>query len=316
MTDATDAPTGSDPGAAAPASTAGGPAPSGSRGVRRGPLIVGAIVVVVAVVVVAVVALGGSTKPKPKPVAVSSAVLADAVKSAFGTGAITVSLSLAVAEGSTQVTLTGTGGWNASERAGEFTESISGSSKEFSAIGPVTELLAGKTLYLKLGPEFASLLPTPWVSTTVSDASAAKVPSSDTAALSHVGAIVNGLESVLHVEDLGAATVDGVAVTEYQSTFNTSTAIAQLKSMYPSAFAGVANPKSAANVTITADLQSQNQLRELVVDATSTSGKAESIDLSINVTSYNASVSYAAPPASQVTPLTKVLGKGGSFSSF
>lgn len=285
------------------------PSPARGAGPLRNPLVIGLVVVVVAAVIVAVVLSGGSPK-KPAATQASPTAFSDAVKTTLKSSTISVSLSLSVTSGSTSFGLTGTGGWSDSQHAGEFVESISGSPK-LAAFGPLTELIVGKTLYLKVGPSLASVLPTPWLSTTIKDSSAFKVPSNDTKDLTKLPALLSALQSVLHVQNLGAGTVDGTSVTEYQSSFNTASAIASLRSKFPSLFVGVAAPSSAANITVHAAVDAQQRLRQLKLDATTIKGKAATVSLTVTFTSFDAALSYQAPPASQVTPLSDLLRSGG-----
>lgn len=277
----------------------------------RNAVLVALAVALVAVVVVAVVMAGGSPA-KPKPVAVAPTAFTDAVRTTFEGGAVSVSFSLAVTSGATSFRLIGSGGWSEENRAGEFVENVSGS-PELNAFGPLTELVVHKTLYLKLGPALSSVIPTPWVSTTLEDpgslegASPIKVPGSDAKEFSELPALLSSLQSILHVEKVGRGSVDGVAVTNYESSFNTATAISELKAKFPSEFQGAEAPSIAASVTIKAAVDGQGRLRGLSVDATTTTGPAVSVALIVNFTSFNASASYQAPSASQVTPLAALL---------
>ena len=295
------------------------PTPTPSRSQLKNPLVVGAVVIVVAAVVVAVVLSGKSPAKKPTttPIAASPAAFNDAMKTTFKSQTISLTFSLAVTTGTTSFTLTGTGGWNDVQHSGQFVENFSGS-RTLDALGPLTELVVDKTLYLKFGPALSRVFPTPWLSTPLKnaskDAGAVKVPSSASKVLPQLPLLFSALPSILHVENLGTGMFDGVAVTEYRSSFNTETATASLKSLLPSQFAGVATPSTAANVTLKAAVDAQHRLRELTIDATTTKGKQATVALTISVPTFDASLSYQAPPASQVGPLSNLFGSGSGFS--
>jgi hypothetical protein len=293
---------------------AGRPSPTSGRSPMKAPLLIGAVVVVVAAVIVAVVVSGGGSPAKPKPITASPAAFTTAMKTTLKSSTISVSLSLSVSSGSTNFKLTGTGGWNVAQHSGQFMESISGSQK-LSEFGPLTELIVGKTLYLKLGPELAAVLPTPWLSTTIKDASAVKVPTSDTKDLTQLPKLLTALQGILHVQNVGSGTIDGAAVTNYQSSFNTATAIASLKAMFPSEFSGLTDPTSAATLTVKVAIDGQQRLRQLQLNAVTTKGKAATVALTITFTSFDAPLSFQAPAANQVTPLSQLLGRTGGLGS-
>lgn len=280
----------------------------------RNPVLLVLAVLLVAVVVVAVVMAGGSPA-KPKPVLAAPTAFTDAVRTTFKAGVVSASFSLAVAAGATSFKLTGTGGWDEAKQAGEFVENVSGS-PEFDAFGPLTELVVNKTVYLKFGPAISAVIPTPWVSTALKDpgspegANPIKVPGSDAKDLSELPALLSSLQAILHVEKVGEGSVDGVSVTKYESSFNTATAISELKSKFPLEFQGASAPSTAVDITVKAAVDRQGRLRQLSVDATTTTGRAASVALTLNFTSFDASASYQAPSANQVTPLTALLARG------
>lgn len=283
-------------------------------------MIIATAVLLVAVVVVAIVLSGGSS---PKPTSPSTgpstgpAAFTDALKTTLKSPTISGSLTLSVTSGKASYTVTGTGGWNTAEHAGQFTENLSGS-KQLASAGPLTELFVGKTLYLKLGPSLSAFVHTPWLSTPLKGSSALqgvspfKVPSGTTKVAAQLPAIISSLPSVLRVKNLGSATVDGAVVTEYESTFNTASVLSSLQSQFPTEFQGLTAPKTAANVTIKAAVDRQGHLRRLTVNASTTSGKAATVSFTVDITSFDASLHFTAPPSNQVTPLAQLLG-GNTF---
>jgi hypothetical protein len=284
-----------------------------SRGAFKNPLLLGGVVVVAAAVVIAFVVSGGSSPSRPsttRPIAASPTAFTDAVQGTLKSSTISMSFSVGYTKGSTNLSISGSGGWNVGQKAGEFTESIGGS-PELSALGTMTELVVGSTAYVELGSGLASelQLSTPWISTPLETVAATKATPSQLQDLGKLPQALSAIGSAVKFTDVGSGTFDGVPVAKYATTFNTSTLAAELRGSLPSSLSSLLSSTGpSSNVSIDAAVDAQSRLRSLRVDVTTSAGTPASISISITISSYDASLSYQAPAPSQVTPLSSLLG--------
>lgn len=288
-----------------PPEVGGKPAASSTRSPLRNPLVVGIAVVAVAAIIVAIVASSGSSKPSGTRNNGSPTSFADAVSSTLKSNNVTLTFTISANEAGKIFSITGNGGCNVPQKACELTESLAGD-PTLGADGPFTELIVDKVLYLKLGPALQSELPEPWISIPIKSSSA---PSKDATAVSALPAFFSELKNKVTIKDLGAGSVDGVAVTRYSAKVNVAQLLSQLKVVDPSLFKSSTSPTESSTVTLHVAIDAQHRLRQLsVTEHATAAGKTTTVSISITVTSYSASSSYQAPPASKTLPLSQLGG--------
>jgi hypothetical protein len=270
---------------------------------RRRHLIVGGFFLVV-VVVALVVALTG-TKNSSGAAAIK---VRRALTTSLASRSMAYTLNDSVTASSTTINVTGNGVCDLTNAECKLTMNYGGA---LSSVGTVTAIYSNDVIYLELGPSVRDLLPTPWVSMSLTN--------SESASLGIAGNPLAGLSYLAQqgavVTDEGVVTLDNQAVTQYDVSIGSSAAqhiVSSSLQHLPSWVAKTIPQVSVGAVTETVDVDAQGRLA--YVSATSSesiAGAAVTSTASETVTGYGMTVRMSVPPANQVSSaanLTKLAG--------
>jgi hypothetical protein len=179
------------------------------------------------------------------------------------------------------------------------------------SIGTVSAIISNDVIYLELGPSVRDLLPTPWVSMSLTN--------SESASLGVAGNPLAGLSDLASqgavVTDEGTVSLNNTSVTQYNVSIGSSAAQHIVSSglhNLPSWVAKAVPQVSLGAVTETVDIDSQGRLAYISANVSETiAGASVSSVASETVTGYGMTVQMSVPPASQVSSaanLTKLAG--------
>ncbi len=270
---------------------------------RRGRFVIAGVCLVV-IVVAGVVALTGAKSSS----AAAALRVRQALSATLASRSMAYTLNETVNAGGTTVTVVGTGQCDLANAQCDLTMNYGGT---LSTIGPVSAVFSNNVIYLELGPSVRRLLPTPWISMSLTNSESASLgiadnPLAGLSLLAQQGAVVT---------DEGAVTLDGQSVTQYDVTIGSSAAqkiVSSGLSLLPSWISKVASQVSVGSVTETVDVDSLGRLAYVSVSMGDTvAGAAVTATASETVTGYGAPVTITVPPASEVSSaanLTKLAG--------
>jgi hypothetical protein len=269
---------------------------------RRRLIVAGLCLVVVAVALV--VAFTGTKS--------SSAAAAFKVRRALSTTlasrSMAYTLNESVTAAGTTIGITGNGVCDLTNAECKLNMNYGGA---LASIGTVSAIISNDVIYLELGPSVRDLLPTPWVSMSLTN--------SETASLGVAGSPLAGLSYLASqgavVTDEGSVSLNNASVTQYDVSIGSSAAQHIVSSglhNLPSWVAKAVPQVSIGAVTETVDVDSLGRLAYISANASETiAGTSVSSVASETVTGYGMSVQISVPPASQVSSaanLTKLAG--------
>jgi hypothetical protein len=270
---------------------------------RRGRFLV-AVLCLVVVVAGAVVALTGGKSSS----AAAATEVRHALTDSLAARSMVYTMSETVNAGSTSVSADGNGQCDLTNALCDLSMNYSGA---LSSLGGVSAVFSNNIIYLKFGPTISELLPTPWISLSLSN--------SQSASLGIAGNPLTGLSFLAQqgavVTDEGTVTLNGQSVTQYDVAIGSSAAqkivSTRLKNL-PSWIANVASEATLGTTTETVDVDALGRLAFVSVSTTETvAATSVAATVSETVTGYGMPVKITVPPASQVsssTNLTKLAG--------
>lgn len=229
------------------------------------------------------------------------------------------------------VTAAGAGSFDPPDRAGSLALGINLGSSPLvvQALGGSTlrieELLDGSTVYMKLPPAVAGMVPggKPWLKIDLADvAAAAGMPGLSSLASNPVstdpGQFLEYLRAVSgHVADLGAQEIDGIPTTHYRTEIDLGrvpdTVPPASRSAAQQAVSALESLTHLTNVPVDVWIDDQHLVRRIRLSfgATLPSGVATNQSLTIDITEYGPQPKPHFPPAGQVTDLSTLAGASG-----
>jgi hypothetical protein len=258
----------------------------------------------VVVIAALVVALTG-TKNSSASAAVK---VRRALSATLASRSMAYTLNESVTASNATITLTGSGVCDLTNAECKLTMNYGGA---LGSVGTVSAIISNDVIYLELGPSVRDLLPTPWVSMSLTNSASASlgVAGSPLAGLSYLaqrGAVVT---------DEGTVSLDNKSVTQYDVSIGSSAAQHIVSSglhNLPAWVAKTVPDVSLGSVTETVDVDSQGRLAYVSATASETiAGLAVSSTATQTVTGYGMTVQMSVPPANQVSSaanLTKLAG--------
>jgi hypothetical protein len=270
---------------------------------RRGRFLLAGLCLVV-VVVSAVVALTGGKSSS----AAAALRVRDALSDTLASRSMTYTMTETVSAGSTTVSADGSGQCDLTNALCDLTINYNGA---LSSLGSVSAVFSRSVIYLKFGPTISDLLPTPWISMSLSN--------SESASLGIAGNPLTGLSYLAQqgavVTDEGVVTLNGQSVTQYNVSIGSSVAqhivSSRLKDL-PSWMAQFVSQATLGTTTETVDVDSLGRLAFVSTAANETvASTTVAATVSETVTGYGVPVNVSVPPASEVSSsanLTKLAG--------
>ena len=248
------------------------------------------------VVVVVAATLVSSSPPS------AAARLDAAISSSLSTTSATFSISGTQEVSGSTVTFAAHGGCDVVSNACAMTDvvPIQGKSETLHIV------MATSDAYLEMPGSLSALAGTPWISLPISSTALAT-------ALGNMGNPLSGLALAASdgavVKDLGEVSLNGAAEHQYsvtldQAAFKKWSSTVKLPSWAPSAVSSV----SSSTLTETIDVNSLGRIAQVTKQMDLTvSGRSVTTQSTMVFTAYNVPVTVNVPPASEVTPLSKLL---------
>jgi hypothetical protein len=270
---------------------------------RRRRLIIGGLCLVVVVAALVVVLTGTKNSSAAAAVKVRRALSAT-----LASRSMAYTLNESVTASSTTINVAGNGVCDLTNAECKLTMNYGGA---LSSIGTVSAIISNGVIYLELGPSVRDLLPTPWVSMSLTNSASASLgvsgnPLAGLSYLAQQGAVVT---------DEGTVSLANQSVTQYDVSIGSSAAQHIVSSglhHLPSWVAKAVPHVSVGAVTETVDVDSQGRLAYVSATSSETiAGTAVSSTASETVTGYGMTVQVSVPPANQVSSaanLTKLTG--------
>jgi hypothetical protein len=270
---------------------------------RRGRFFVAGLCLVVIAAGAAVALTGGKSAS-----AAAAFRVRHALTDTLAARTMAYTMSETVNAGSTSVSADGNGQCNLANALCDLSMNYGGA---LTTLGSVSAVFSRNVIYMKFGPSISALLPTPWVSLSLSN--------SQSASLGIAGSPLSGLSFLAQqgaaVTDEGTVSLNGHAVIQYDVTIGSSAAhniaSSRLKDL-PSWMANVASQATIGTTTETVDVDSQGRLAFVSVSTTETlAGTSVAATVSETVTGYGMPANITVPPSSQVSSsanLTKLAG--------
>jgi hypothetical protein len=270
---------------------------------RRRRLITAGLCLVVVVVAVVVVFTGTKNST-----AAAAFKVRRALSATLAERSMAYTLNESVTASGTSIGVTGNGVCDLTNDECKLNMNYGGA---LSSIGTVSAIISNDVIYLELGPSVRDLLPTPWVSMSLTN--------SESASLGVAGSPLAGLSDLASqgavVTDEGTVRLNNQSVTQYDVSIGSSAAqhiVSSGLQNLPSWVVKAVPQVSLGAVTETVDIDSQGRLAYISADASETiAGTSVSSLASETVTGYGMTVKISLPPASQVSSaanLTKLAG--------
>jgi hypothetical protein len=231
-----------------------------------------------------------------------------ALSATLASRSIAYTLNESVTSSSTTIAVTGNGVCDLTNAECKLTMNYGGA---LASIGTVSAIISNGVIYLELGRSVSDLLPTPWVSMSLTN--------SESASLGVAGNPLAGLSYLAQqgavVTDEGTVSLNNQSVTQYDVAIGSSAAqhiVSSSLQNLPSWVAKTVPEVSLGAVTETVDIDSQGRLAYISANTSETiAGTTVSSVASETVTGYGMTVKMSVPPANQVSSaanLTKLAG--------
>lgn len=179
-------------------------------------------------------------------------------------------------------------------------------------LGGLTEILVGDTMYMK-APGLKGRTGKPWLSLTLSrlgKSSGVDLQSMEQGGQGDPRMTATMLTASKDVRQVGQETVAGVPTTHYKGTYSLADGLAKLdaeqRAQAQKAFG------AAGMDTMNFEIWVDGQRLPRKVVLTNPPGTKLTMKMTMNYTGFNAPVSIAAPPKSQVTDRSGLMGGGGT----
>jgi hypothetical protein len=260
----------------------------------------------VAAVVLALVLVGGSGAT---PSAAAAANVHRAVLATVRSKTMQFTYSANEQVSGESVTLSGQGGCTLESATCQLSETVVNTATAERLTLTMRELHA--EAYLKFGSPLAAHLPTPWVSVPFSASRLAPGSGSSSIAANPLSSLAALARGGAKVTDLGATSVQGVPMTEYQvvpSTGQLTAGIRRAAKVLPAWMRGATGGVSISGDTTDVWIARDGRVHQMqVTETVQVARLTETVDLTLHVTGYGGRVEVQAPPSNEVTPFSKVL---------
>jgi hypothetical protein len=262
-------------------------------------------------------AAGPETGAAKRPV---TAVLATAYENTVAAKSAQLTLQVTVTAAGKQVTESGTGAVDWGTRQGTIDVKVEVPAASGSTSLTLREVIDGGNAYVMLPSSLIGAAGgKPWIETSFGSLTSGSSTGEDpTQVLSLLEADSSG------VTEVGPATIDGAATTEYRAVVDPAKVEAGAPAAVKQLLARASQASGLTSVPIDVWVDGQGLARQITEDVTTTppasSGGSSAgpvkLDLTMNLSNYGQPVSVTVPPASQVTsiPLSQLFGGSGAGS--